>query len=106
MKNSPLEDQYCDFLHGPSVAKLMAARKLVLQHDDYQPYAPFWSRLASEFNHHRFEEVVGTCVRYQQVGCLSPRFHFYWGIASGELGDLEQSDNRDIVNCCGAGILI
>jgi hypothetical protein len=93
MRSSTIEDRFRDYLEMPTVDKLFGVRELVLDHSDYDPYAPFWSRLVRRFGDNRFEDVVTICQQFRTVCCLSPRFHFFWGVSAAEIGDFVTADD-------------
>ena len=92
MRVSTIEDRFQDLLDRPGSESLLAARDLVIAHDNFPISPVFWARLDALLAANSFSELLAYCRFFQAVACLSPRFHFCRAIAYDGIGDAGRRD--------------
>jgi hypothetical protein len=86
MKLPTIDERFSEFLDRPTRARWRAVRESLLDHSEFDPYAPAWRSLEDQFAAESYSQLWEECERLGQLGCLSPRFHFLKGIAAEEIG--------------------
>jgi hypothetical protein len=92
MKVPTIDERFADFLNCPAPDRWLAVRERLLAQSDFDPYAPEWRQLEGLFAAGSFARLLQFSERLGRLGCLSPRFHFWQGVAAREMGDASRAN--------------
>jgi hypothetical protein len=106
MRTSTIDERFSEFLENPTADRYWAVRELILERAEYNPYSVRWQQIAEAFDAGDFPRVRQLGDEMAAWGCLSPRLHFFSGIAAAELGDMQRADaERQATQACLSGLL-
>ncbi len=107
MRALTFAERFGEFLENPDSDHWLALRESILRHSEFAPYAADWQQLAQAFADQAFDAVLAISDGLSDLGCLSPRFHFFTGIAALETGDAARAAwEKHATQTCLEGLML
>ncbi|MEZ6119557.1 MAG: hypothetical protein R3C28_23725 [Pirellulaceae bacterium] len=86
MSHAVVDDRFQKFLIEPTSQRFSRLQTTVFKHEDYDPGSRDLDLLAALFSRREYQHVAELADELEPVWFLSPRFHFFKGLAAEELG--------------------
>jgi len=87
MRTSTIDERFEELLECPTADRCTAVRDLIVQRSDYDPYSEVWQQVVAAFEARDYHRTLSLIDDLGVAGRLSPRLHFFAGVAAGSLGD-------------------
>lgn len=84
-------DALSEFVRKPTCDRYRQLRQVVMAEPTYDPRAPVFVELGRLWEQEQYARLARRVAALQNVWHLSPRWHFFAGIAAEELGALEDA---------------
>ncbi len=106
MRALTIDESFMRYVAEPSAELLMSLRQQVFARTDYLPYSPVWQHLDQMISQSQFTQVLEIAPTLKAWAFLSPRWHFWQGVAALEIGDTEEAGyRRQVMQSCLKGLL-
>ena len=106
MRRSTIEERFTRFVAEPTFERYLAVRELIQAMPEYDPYGGALEAIGPPFEAGAFRKVLRACDALGWEWCLSPRVHFWTGVAAQQQGDADRSAQAKCrIQACLQGLL-
>lgn len=106
MRALTIDESFMRYVAEPSADLLLSLRQQIFARADYLPYSPIWQQLDQMVSQGQFTQLLDVAPTLKDWAFLSPRWHFWQGVAALETGDAAEAGyRRQVMQACLKGLL-